>query len=408
MDFDPLSLFTPECRHEPEAAVAAFIPQPGGAVDHQHPLDPPPPLDPPHDDAELPVHILDLPLLHLQPPAAVLVALLRLLAPDQVYNFSNAETHAEAPHDIARVFRDKNIDASTVTAAVAWLAKHCPRFDTVRKLAFLPLLSGALRGSPDYNGYLTRVVASELAWLDDDERDVVHKETALRLSENCGRTAQPEIVRNIAIAHLDRYLDHGARYVQLREPSLTSDNLGLKTWGSSLVLASRLVAGASDYLTGSVLELGSGTGLVGIVCGLLGYTTTLTDLADIVPNLRENVALNGVDTAMVHELDWTNPSSFVEAFGPVSFDTIVVSDPIYSSKHPYWVVDMIKRFLSKSTNARVLIQLPLRAQYEHERLVLWRLLDESFTEVESAIEDGLDDFGAMKFCFKRYQHSLYT
>ena len=56
-----------------------------------------------------------------------------------------------------------------------------------------------------------------------------------------------------------------------------------------------------------MLELGSGTGLVGMVSSLLGYPTVLTDLPEIVPNLQLNVDLNKLNNVTVLELDWTNP-----------------------------------------------------------------------------------------------------
>src|SRR6266849_2107310 len=74
----------------------------------------------------------------------------------------------------------------------------------------------------------------------------------------------------------------------IREPPLTGDNLGLKTWGTSFVIAKKLenfgisyldhlftkpgisISGASKRLlfpNTKVLVLGAGTGLVGIAAG---------------------------------------------------------------------------------------------------------------------------------------------
>ena len=54
----------------------------------------------------------------------------------------------------------------------------------------------------------------------------------------------------------------------------------------------------------------------------------------------------------------------------------MLSDPIYSSKHPYWVVNMINKFLDMDdSNSRVLIQIPLRPKFEEERQLLWDLLN---------------------------------
>ncbi|CAH2354515.1 protein-lysine N-methyltransferase Efm2p [[Candida] railenensis] len=405
MDFDPLSLFTPAVATvEDEEQELLNIAEPSASI---YRVDSGPEVESESESEEAldePVHFLDLPLLQLSPPNEVLLLFLKLLAPEQVHNFSKestATTAIEDPPLSSDIFTEKDVEA-LVPAALPWLCQYCPRFNSAEKLIRLPSLSGSLKSQPSYNSWLTKVISTPTA------SDDVLKQGSLRISENCGRTAQPEIIRKITIPDLEKF---GKSYISLREPSLTSDNLGLKTWGSSLILSSRLVksctSGKSKYMIEPILELGSGTGLVGIVASLLGYETILTDLKEIVPNLQANIDLNedgAAPKAQVEELDWTNPAPFVSKAPSRknSYKTIILSDPIYSSQHPYWVVDMISVFLSVEPNARVLIQIPLRPKYEQERALLWRLLDKSgFVAQEEEIEDGFDDFGEMKFCFKQ-------
>ncbi|RCK54511.1 Protein-lysine N-methyltransferase EFM2 [Candida viswanathii] len=365
MDFDPLSLYTPSPTPNPHDVDVTPVPRP--TVTKQDL-----PITPEEDDSHLqPLHTLDLPHLSLQPPFQVLDTLLKLLAPNEVLNFG--DTTAHVPVAPETVFQEKGIfDIGEST--LLWLQTYCPRLDTITKLSHVPTLSGSLKlaHTATYNAYLTSIIISPLSWLRDPESiDHIHGLASLRISENCGRTAQPELTRRIQLAGLP------GGHLTLREPSLTSDNLGLKTWGSSLVLAQRLLKDECErrYLRGEVLELGSGTGLVGMVCSTLDHTAYLTDLPEIVPNLKSNVVLNGLDL-IVHELDWTDPGEFVKEFGEVRFLTIVLSDPIYSAKHPYWVVNMIERFLDKEDgDARVLIQIPLRPKFEAERQLLWDLLE---------------------------------
>jgi len=92
----------------------------------------------------------------------------------------------------------------------------------------------------------------------------------------------------------------------IREPPLTGDSLGLKTWGSSYVLAQllhRFGAGPLSHLiTASntkaeplleVIELGSGTGLLGLAAACVWRASViLTDLPEIMPNLIHNAELN--------------------------------------------------------------------------------------------------------------------
>jgi Lysine methyltransferase len=102
----------------------------------------------------------------------------------------------------------------------------------------------------------------------------------------------------------------------IREPPLTGDNLGLKTWGTSFAIAKKLekfgihyldhlftksavsISGASSRSllpSAKVLELGAGTGLVGIAAAAVwGAEVFLTDLLNIVDNLLFNVEKNAL------------------------------------------------------------------------------------------------------------------
>ena len=62
---------------------------------------------------------------------------------------------------------------------------------------------------------------------------------------------------------------------------------------------------AGHFKGKKVLELGAGTGVVGIVLGLLGAQVTLTDQAQLLPLLKENIELNKVQHHVtVKELNW--------------------------------------------------------------------------------------------------------
>ena len=121
----------------------------------------------------------------------------------------------------------------------------------------------------------------------------------------------------------------------IREPPLTGDNLGLKTWGTAFAVVKRLEEFGSKYFghllegekinlntantasaKAKVLELGSGTGLVGIAAGTIwGIHVVLTDLPEIEQNLLFNISQN-VDAVesmggsiQGEILDWKNPNS---------------------------------------------------------------------------------------------------
>lgn len=145
----------------------------------------------------------------------------------------------------------------------------------------------------------------------------------------------------------------------------TEDLLGLKTWGSSLywlvdlfeslryqMLLEHYRLRYPSSISQPVLELGTGTGLVGIAAARLGLNVTVTDLEAILPNLEANVSLNKLpgDQISSEVLDWTDAEKdgFLASHGSQSFETIMISDPIYSIDHPPMIRNMIDTFLSRS------------------------------------------------------------
>ena len=148
--------------------------------------------------------------------------------------------------------------------------------------------------------YLSSIIKSPLSWIeDDDEKEILWTQASKRMSERCGRTAMGEVVRSWPFGD-----DADEFELIIREPALTGDSLGFKTWGSSYVLSQHLPRMAETSLfrlfdetlgqpKPDVLELGSGTGLLGLAAAAhWKVPVALSDLPNIVPNLRENVAKN--------------------------------------------------------------------------------------------------------------------
>lgn len=201
----------------------------------------------------------------------------------------------------------------------------------------------------------------------------------------------------------------------LHEPSLTSDNLGMKTWVSSYLLSRRLLTvfdTAPRLVPGTTttpnpdkrlraLELGSGTGLVGLsFAALRGESAAihLTDLPSIVPNLEHNVALNvellNTKGAMVTTgiLDWSVvPDSLPTP--EEQYDIVLAADSLYSSVHPDLLINAITHWLSRGPNARIVFEMPLRDAYlpqvEEFRQRLGTL---GLGVVEEGEEIGYDDW----------------
>ncbi|MCJ1462426.1 hypothetical protein MMC07_001027 [Pseudocyphellaria aurata] len=235
--------------------------------------------------------------------------------------------------------------------------------------------------------YLTGIIASQLVWIDEQWREEIWEAASKRLSERSGRAAIPSVSRTFVIP--DPF-GNSSLSITLHEPSLTSDNLGHKTWVSSYLLAKRLpflrtdlpslqsdteneVVGAASRpskISTRILELGAGTGLVGIVAAALFHVPVhLTDLPAIVPNLQANVLRNRQNFANAENtttgvLDWSDFSTDDEFLQKA--DVILSADPLYSPLHPALLANAIERLLNQGETARVIVALPLRKAYVPE------------------------------------------
>lgn len=252
----------------------------------------------------------------------------------------------------------------------------------------------------DDNGvprYLTNIISSPLDWLDDEQQETILHLASQRLAERSGRNAAPSMTRSFRIGE--------DLVIHLHEPSLTEDSLGLKTWTSSLLLARRLDE-MKQFLpqkTNTVLELGAGTGLVGLAAahiwkGMISHVL-LTDLPQIVPNVQRNIdAMTAGDIRSEHTncriesrvLDWSDDQQ------PESYhDIILAADPIYDREHPKMLVETVNRYIAKTAGARFILELPLREGYAKERKDLRDRLEAIMTVVGEGQEVGYDDWEGM-------------
>ncbi|POS77395.1 hypothetical protein DHEL01_v204221 [Diaporthe helianthi] len=258
----------------------------------------------------------------------------------------------------------------------------------------------------EISSYLSTIIKSPLSWMvDEEDREAIWDEASRRFSERCGRSAMGEITRRWPFES-DAY---GPFDLTLREPALTGDNLGLKTWGSSYVLAQMLhTIGETSlaHLFGlearrprpPVLELGSGTGLLGLAAAAIWQThVILTDLPEIVPNLAHNIEKN---LAVVQDhggnlasgaLTWGGDEDEIDP-------AVVVADPLYDDNHPGLLAGAIDDQLSLNSGARAMIMVPQRDAVTARLLAALRdemaLKPTPFVCLEETIVAGRDDWGA--------------
>jgi predicted nicotinamide N-methyase len=260
--------------------------------------------------------------------------------------------------------------------------------------------------------YLTSIVSIELMWIKDEaEREEVWDQASLRLAERSGRAGMPAISRTFTVPTHSGHVE-----ISLHEPSLTEDLLGFKTWASSYMLAKRLCGMELPPPKDGqhrILELGSGTGLVGMAAAaVLKANVLLTDLPEIEGNLAKNVSQNSDmiesegGSAATAVLDWTNPNLVVRSSSVGTddlaslqpFPIILAADCIYSPEHPALLVNAVAPWLARSSDARLILEVPLREGhgYEKEREDLrQRLVALGLEVLEQGEEVGYDDWGGL-------------
>ncbi|MCJ1248108.1 hypothetical protein MMC30_005323 [Trapelia coarctata] len=313
-------------------------------------------------------HVLDLPSLHSRPSVAVLIDVLNALA------------------------------------------LKPPTFDGVRHGKEEPF-QGRLKLDDGLPRYLTGIISNQLRWIDDESvREEIWELASTRLSERSGRTAMPSVHRTFSIpASLPATVPEIS--ITLREPSLTGDNLGHKTWAASYMLAKRLPLIRETLPAFSahepkkrpavrVLELGAGTGLVGIAAASTFAThVDLTDLPEICGNLAYNCLKN---ETVIHEhggstsafpLDWSDLPPEQGSSVDNKYDVILAADSLYSSQHPAMLTSAIVWYLKPDADSRVIVELPLREAYQPEIDDFKRLMKEKGLKMDDDDEEtGYDDW----------------
>jgi predicted nicotinamide N-methyase len=263
------------------------------------------------------------------------------------------------------------------------------------------------------------------------------------------------------------------------KPELEAEGLHLQTWGSSYILANLLhrldglpsvaTTASADPCTSSssssssslsssfqVLELGAGTGLVGLSAAVLWKTRVLlTDLPSILPGIAANIALNqkllqeyNAD-ATCGALDWRSPFEIIlfssPSFTPshllassdsnhTSFENnnnnntttttiidpaqesqkpllILAADTMYTEEHPALLTYAIHTWLRHDASARAVVCYPMRVAYLDYMREFWlRMSDaglEAVSEGREMVDEklGFDDERLHEWCVWRWKES---
>ncbi|MBN3318617.1 MT21A methyltransferase, partial [Atractosteus spatula] len=138
-------------------------------------------------------------------------------------------------------------------------------------------------------------------------------------------------------------------------------------WDAAVVLCMYLELGEVELRGKKAIELGAGTGLVGIVATLLGARVTLTDREPALDFLRANVRANLPaelrGAAEVSELAW---GEALHRYAAGGYDLVLGADIVYLEE----TFPALLATLEHLSSERAVVLLACRLRYERDRAFL--------------------------------------
>jgi predicted nicotinamide N-methyase len=142
-----------------------------------------------------------------------------------------------------------------------------------------------------------------------------------------------------------------------RRQVISSGTTGLSTWTAAYVLVDWISSRREVFAQRSILELGSGTGFVGLSAALMTQASSvvLTDChPDVLHLLNDNVDINRVQSRVsVLELDWCSFS-----FPEIVPDFVLASDVVYDPSICLPLSQVLAAFASRGS--RIYLALTVR------------------------------------------------
>lgn len=150
-----------------------------------------------------------------------------------------------------------------------------------------------------------------------------------------------------------RELEVGGRVVEIdQEPA---GDTGVVVWDAALVLAKYLEMKPALVKDKRVVELGSGTGAVGLAAAALGGSVMLTDLEENLNLLKHNVNKNqdlrlNVEAAV---LEWGDSDMIKDLLARMKIDVVLVADCVYYEESLDSLVRTMSELSGPQTNVLV-------------------------------------------------------
>lgn len=170
-------------------------------------------------------------------------------------------------------------------------------------------------------------------------------------------------------------------------------------WDAAVVLCMYLELGRVELKGKGVIELGAGTGLVGIVAALLGAKVTITDRRPALDSLSTNVKSNlppaFLESAAVSELTW---GEHLDRYPPGGFDLVLGADIVYLEDTFVPLLETLQHLCSDGT----VVLLSCKIRYERDNAFL-NMLKRRFLveEVHYDRERDIHVFKATKLRLKK-------
>lgn len=130
--------------------------------------------------------------------------------------------------------------------------------------------------------------------------------------------------RDLSVLHTGAVLSLDEETEFLHGPQRRTP-FGAMLWPSAIALAHEIAARAAEFRGRSVLELGAGTGLPGIVAAALGSAVVQTDRTELIAHVcrlnGERNRLGGIEYRVADWAEWADPTRY---------DWVVGSDIVYA------------------------------------------------------------------------------
>jgi Lysine methyltransferase len=197
------------------------------------------------------------------------------------------------------------------------------------------------------------------------------------------------LIRTVTVAHprlqlMGRYFPYDTtmiinrHQIQVQEHPNGSLGTGLTVWDGAILLTKFLEQEPAVVKDKSVLEFGSGTGLVGIAACILGATRVImTDLPYALPLMQANVDCNRVqDRVECRSCDWYQSPEFgVERWAA---DVVLLADCVWVQELVPPLLATLKQFVSQH-NPIVILSYQRRGKGAHD--LFWDGMNQLFSSI---------------------------